>query len=86
MRPLDDLDYTRKFNLNENKDEEIRMILTSVYNSLREKGYNPINQIVGYILSEDPTYITNHNNARTLIRKLDRDELLQVLLKKYLIG
>ncbi len=83
---MDDLDYTRKFNLNENKDEEIRMILTSVYNSLREKGYNPINQIVGYILSEDPTYITNHNNARTLIRKLDRDELLQVLLKKYLIG
>ncbi len=83
---MDDLDYTRKFNLNENKDEEIRLILTSVYNSLREKGYNPINQIVGYILSEDPTYITNHNNARTLIRKLDRDELLQVLLKKYLIG
>ena len=67
-----------------NKDEEIRAILSSVYNSLREKGYNPINQIVGYILSEDPTYITNHNNARTLIRQLDRDELLQVLLKSYL--
>jgi uncharacterized protein (UPF0297 family) len=55
-----------------------------VYNALQEKGYNPINQIVGYILSEDPTYITNYNNARTLIRRLDRDELLQVLLKSYL--
>ena len=81
---MDDLDYTRKFSVNLNKDEEIRTILSSVYNSLREKGYNPINQIVGYILSEDPTYITNHNSARTLIRQLDRDELLQVLLKSYL--
>ena len=84
VRPLNDMDYTRKFSVNLNKDEEIRAILSSVYNSLREKGYNPINQIVGYILSEDPTYITNHNNARTLIRQLDRDELLQVLLKSYL--
>ena len=81
---MDDLDYTRKFSVSLNKDEEIKVILSSVYNSLREKGYNPINQIVGYILSEDPTYITNHNNARTLIRQLDRDELLQVLLKSYL--
>lgn len=79
------MDYTRKFNVNLNKDEEIKAILSSVYSSLREKGYNPINQIVGYILSEDPTYITNHNNARTLIRQLDRDELLQVLLKSYLL-
>ncbi len=78
------MDYTRKFSVNLNKDEEIKAVLSSVYNSLREKGYNPINQIVGYILSEDPTYITNHNNARTLIRQLDRDELLQVLLKSYL--
>ena len=78
------MDYTRKFNVNIDKDEEIKMILSSVYRSLKEKGYNPINQIVGYILSEDPTYITNHNNARTLIRQLDRDELLQVLLKSYL--
>ncbi len=84
MRPLNDMDYTRKFSVNLNKDEEIKAVLSSVYNSLREKGYNPINQIVGYILSEDPTYITNHNNARTLIRQLDRDELLQVLLKSYL--
>ena len=78
------MDLTRKFSLNYNKDDEIKVILTSVYKSLVEKGYNPINQIVGYILSEDPTYITNHNNARTLIRKLDRDELLQVMLKSYL--
>lgn len=78
------MDYTRRFSLSLDKDEEIKTILTSVYNSLKEKGYNPINQIVGYILSEDPTYITNHNNARTLIRKLDRDELLQVLLRSYL--
>lgn len=81
---MSDVDYTRKFDLNFDKDQEIKAILTSVYRSLKEKGYNPINQIVGYILSEDPTYITNHNNARTLIRKLDRDELLQVLLKSYL--
>ena len=83
---MSDIDYTRKFSVNYDKDQEIKMILSSVYTSLREKGYNPINQIVGYILSEDPTYITNHNNARTLIRKLDRDELLQVLLKSYLQG
>ena len=78
------MDYTRKFDLSRDKEWETKEILTSVYNSLQEKGYNPINQIVGYILSEDPTYITNHNNARTLIRKLDRDELLQELLKSYL--
>ena len=81
---MSDIDYTRKFSVNIDKDQEIKTILSSVYTSLREKGYNPINQIVGYILSEDPTYITNHNNARTLIRQLDRDELLQVLLKNYL--
>lgn len=78
------LDYTRKFQLNQDKSEEIRETLMSVYNALQEKGYNPINQIVGYILSEDPTYITNYNNARTLIRRLDRDELLQELVKQYL--
>ena len=79
-----EIDFTRKFSLNEDRGEEIKAILTSVYNSLQEKGYNPINQIVGYILSEDPTYITNYNNARSLIRKLDRDELLQEMVKKYL--
>ena len=80
------LDFTRKFSLNQDRGDEIKAILTSVYNSLQEKGYNPINQIVGYILSEDPTYITNYNNARSLIRKLDRDELLQELVKNYLAG
>ena len=77
-------DYTRKFSIVDDKDVEIYNILTTVCQALEEKGYNPINQIVGYILSEDPTYITNHMGARTLIRKLDRDELLQVLVKKYL--
>ena len=81
---MNDMDYTRKFSVNMNKDDEIRSILSSVYASLQEKGYNPINQLVGYILSEDPTYITNHNNARFLIRKIDRDELLQNMLKDYL--
>ena len=79
-----EIDYTRKFSLNYDKGQEIKDTLTSVYNSLQEKGYNPINQIVGYILSEDPTYITNYNNARALIHRLDRDELLQELVKKYL--
>jgi len=77
-------DYTRKFSIVDDKDVEIYNILTTVYQALEEKGYNPINQIVGYILSEDPTYITNHMGARTLIRKLDRDELLQVLVRRYL--
>lgn len=81
---MDEMDFTRKFSLGDQRDMEIKAILTTVYQALQEKGYNPINQIVGYILSEDPTYITNHNNARTLIRQLDRDELLQVLLKSYL--
>ena len=79
-----EIDFTRKFSLNEDRGEEIKAILTSVYNSLQEKGYNPINQIVGYILSEDPTYITTYNNARSLIRHIDRDELLQELVKAYL--
>ncbi len=81
---MEDLDFTRKFNIRYEKDQEIKAILTSVYDSLKQKGYDPINQIVGYILSEDPTYITNFNNARALIRKLDRDELLQELVKQYL--
>ncbi|MBR2832796.1 MAG: IreB family regulatory phosphoprotein [Oscillospiraceae bacterium] len=76
-------DYTRKFDV-VGKVDETRQILSSVYESLRVKGYNPVNQIVGYILSEDPTYITNYNNARSLICRLDRDELLQELVKSYL--
>jgi uncharacterized protein (UPF0297 family) len=77
-------EFTRKFNTAEDKDEQIHHILLSVYEALKEKGYDPINQIVGYILSEDPTYITNYKSARTLICKIDRDELLQVLVKNYL--
>ncbi|NMA25220.1 MAG: IreB family regulatory phosphoprotein [Clostridiales bacterium] len=75
--------YTRKFDVVSNR-LETREILSSVYESLRLKGYNPVNQIVGYILSEDPTYITNYNNARSLICRLDRDELLQELVRFYL--
>ncbi len=78
-------DYTRKFEFVSDQDEEIHSILQKVYAALQEKGYNPINQIVGYILSEDPTYITNHKQARTLIRKIDRDELLQILVRNYLM-
>ena len=75
--------YTRKFDVI-NGENNTREILSSVYDSLRQKGYNPVNQIVGYILSEDPTYITNFNNARSLICRLDRDELLQELVSSYL--
>ena len=72
------------FSVKEQKEEEMKKILTTVYDALRQKGYNPINQIVGYILSEDPTYITTHNNARSLIRHVDRDELLQAMVRHYL--
>ena len=75
---------TISFSLHDDKEKEIKQTLTVIYDALRQKGYNPINQIVGYILSEDPTYITNHRQARTLIRKLDRDELLQTLVRSYL--
>ena len=75
---------TMTFKVHEDKDSEMKQILTTVYDALRVKGYNPINQIVGYILSEDPTYITTYNNARSLIRRIDRDELLQALVKSYL--
>jgi len=75
---------TITFSLKGAKETEMKRILLTVYNALIEKGYDPLNQIVGYILSEDPGYITNHKNARSLIRKIDRDELLQTLVKEYL--
>ena len=75
---------TIKFSVPVDNSAEMKQILTEVYRSLTEKCYNPINQIVGYLLSEDPTYITNHNNARSLICKLDRDELLQERVRHYL--
>ena len=77
-------DRTMTFSIGDQTEQEIRNILISVYDALKEKGYNPINQLVGYILSEDPTYITTHNNARNLIRRIDRDTLLQSLVKYYL--
>ena len=78
------IDRTQTFSIGSDNDIEMRKVLTIVYDALREKGYNPINQLVGYILSEDPTYITTHNNARALIRKIDRDDLLRALVRSYL--
>jgi uncharacterized protein (UPF0297 family) len=81
---MSEKDKTITFSLVREKEKETREILVQVYQALKEKGYNPINQIVGYILSEDPTYITNYKNARGLIRKIDRDELLNTLVREYL--
>ena len=78
------LDRTQTFSIGNEQEQEIRKILLTVYDALKEKGYNPINQLVGYIISEDPTYITNYNNARALICRIDRDELLQELVLSYL--
>ena len=75
---------TLKFTVPSDDKENMRNILRNVYEALTEKGYNPINQIVGYLLTEDPTYITNYNNARSMICKIDRDELMQVLVREYL--
>ncbi|WRS28184.1 IreB family regulatory phosphoprotein [Oscillospiraceae bacterium MB08-C2-2] len=75
---------TISFSIHEDKEKQMKEILTQIYDALRQKGYNPINQIVGYILSEDPTYITTHNNARSLIRRIDRDDLLHALVESYL--
>lgn len=77
-------EQTMTFSVIEDREGELKKNMTTIYDALREKGYNPINQIVGYILSEDPTYITTYNNARSLIRHIDRDELLQALVKTYL--
>ena len=79
-----DTSKTLTFTLPEDKEGETRRTLITIYEALREKGYNPINQLVGYILSEDPTYITNYKNARSLIRRIDRDELLNTLVRTYL--
>ena len=79
-------DQTMPFSVKDDKEKEMKKTLMVIYEALREKGYNPINQIVGYILSEDPTYITTYNNARSLIRHIDRDELLQALVKSYIEG
>ena len=77
-------DSTMQFDFSKNKKELTKEIIHEVYTSLIEKGYNPVNQLVGYIISGDPTYITNYNGARALVRKLERDELLEEVLKSYL--
>lgn len=79
-------DETVSFVVEREKNEKTKEILKEVYASLKEKGYNPINQIVGYILSGDPTYITSHNGARNLIRQVERDELLEKMVKEYIEG
>ena len=74
---------TAVFSIRDDKDKEIKQVMQLVYGALEEKGYNPVNQLVGYILSEDPTYITTYKNARSLIRRIDRDDLLQALVRDY---
>jgi uncharacterized protein (UPF0297 family) len=82
---MSSIDNTMKFNFNDDSmDEDVKEILLTVYSSLEEKGYNPINQIVGYLLSGDPAYIPRHNDARTLIRKIERDEIIEELVRAYL--
>ena len=78
------MDETMCFKVPREENTDTKEILKSIYESLKEKGYNPINQIVGYILSGDPTYITSHNGARNLIRQIERDELLEKMVKKYI--
>ena len=80
---MQDLGNTRYFKVETDKTT-VKEILAEVYSALTEKGYNPVNQLVGYILTEDPTYITTYNDARNLIRKIDRDELLQILVRNFL--
>ena len=74
---------TAVFSIRDDNDQEIKQVMQLVYGALEEKGYNPVNQLVGYILSEDPTYITTYKNARSLIRRIDRDDLLQALVRVY---
>lgn len=75
---------TQFFNVQTEPETGVRVVLSTVYDALMEKGYNPVNQIVGYIMSGDPTYITSHNNARSLIMKVERDELVEELLTQYI--
>ena len=82
--PEDMTNNTITFSLEEVREADMKRILLTVYDALKEKSYNPISQIVGYLLSEDPTYITTHNNARSLVRRIDRDELLKAMVRSYL--
>ena len=81
---MQNLNHTQYFKVEKEPELQVKDVLRVVFGAMKEKGYNPINQIVGYLLSEDPTYITTYHNARTLIRRLDRDEMLQILVKEYL--
>ena len=81
---MSDIHHTMKFGVDKDKEEKAEEIIWKVYKALEDKGYNPVNQMIGYLLSGDPSYITSHNNARTLIRELERDELLEELFKNYL--
>ena len=78
------IDKTMQFDLNVNREDMTKAILIDVYNALKEKGYNPINQLVGYLISGDPSYITSYNGARALLRKLERDEIIEEVIKSYL--
>lgn len=80
----ENVEQTMQFDVSKNKEVMTKVILTEVYDSLQKKGYNPINQLVGYLISGDPTYVTNYNGARALVRKLERDEILEEVLKSYL--
>ncbi len=82
--PEEPLDHTMTFKIRDEAGSPAREVLGTVYEALKEKGYNPISQLVGYLLSGDPAYITNHRNARNLIRSFERDELLETLIKSYL--
>ena len=85
--PVDQFNHTMKFNVRAEEDvNEAQLVLKEVYAALKEKGYNPINQLVGYLLSGDPAYITSHNNARSIILKLERDDLLEEMVQAYLTG
>lgn len=81
---MDQFDKTMKFSVDERKEENVKAVLTNVYNTLEERGYNPINQIVGYLQSGDPAYIPRHNEARNQIRHVERDEIMEVLVKNYI--
>ncbi len=81
---MSNLDYTMTFQAQKDNSESEKEVMKKVFEALEEKGYNPINQLVGYFLSGDPSYITSHNNARSLIRRFERDELLEVILKSYI--
>ena len=79
-----DLGNTQHFRVQTEQDTGVKIVLSTVYEALTEKGYNPVNQIVGYIMSGDPTYITSHNGARSLIMRVERDEIIEVLLEDYI--